>query len=229
MILGIETSLPGGFAFLGETEETRSLTACKFSPYKSERLVPAVQSMLDEVEASVGDLEGVVVTTGPGSFTGLRIGISLAKSLSFCLEIPLIGIPTLDLLAFSSVRSGNLCSLIGGYGGSLFAAFFRKTKKGVLKKRSDYLFLPLEDIVDRARNSFSGKMTFLLVPGSSPTVSESLLSRTEYDVLELDRFLHLEKAMLSRGQELLKSGKVSDPLTLAPVYVSPPRVKRKKK
>lgn len=65
----------------------------------AETLIPLIRSMLKEIELSPGDLDLVVCSQGPGSFTGLRIGLATAKGISEGAGCPLVSIPTLDALA----------------------------------------------------------------------------------------------------------------------------------
>ena len=67
----------------------------------SERLMPHIASLLNMAEIAQTGLKAVAVSIGPGSFTGLRIGLATAKALAYALNIPLIGVPTLAALAFS--------------------------------------------------------------------------------------------------------------------------------
>lgn len=67
----------------------------------SERLMPHIASLLKMAEITQTSLKAVAVSIGPGSFTGLRIGLATAKALTYALNIPLIGVPTLAALAFS--------------------------------------------------------------------------------------------------------------------------------
>ncbi|CQR72161.1 tRNA threonylcarbamoyladenosine biosynthesis protein TsaB [Sporomusa ovata DSM 2662] len=67
----------------------------------SERLMPHIASLLSMAEITQTSLKAVAVSIGPGSFTGLRIGLATAKALTYALNIPLIGVPTLAALAFS--------------------------------------------------------------------------------------------------------------------------------
>jgi tRNA threonylcarbamoyladenosine biosynthesis protein TsaB len=65
----------------------------------SERLLPLIAALLNDVGLTPSDLDAVAVATGPGSFTGVRIGLATAKALGQALNIPLVGVPTLEALA----------------------------------------------------------------------------------------------------------------------------------
>lgn len=74
----------------------------------SERLMPYIASLLTMAETEKKDLKAVAVSIGPGSFTGLRIGLATAKAIAYALKIPLIGVPTLTALAFACPSPGVL-------------------------------------------------------------------------------------------------------------------------
>lgn len=80
------------------------------------RLSPLIQDLLRSVDLDVRKLSGVAVTSGPGSYTGLRIGTSTAKGLCYALDIPLLSVPTLDVIAYagSLVNTENalICPMI---------------------------------------------------------------------------------------------------------------------
>ncbi len=65
----------------------------------SEQLLPQIVHLLDSLELTPGDLEGIAVSSGPGSFTGLRIGMATAKGLAYAGDIPLLGVGTLEAMA----------------------------------------------------------------------------------------------------------------------------------
>ncbi len=67
----------------------------------SVELIPAVARMLSQQKLKPQSLTGIAVATGPGSFTGLRIGMSVAKGLCLALGIPVVGIPTLDIITYA--------------------------------------------------------------------------------------------------------------------------------
>ncbi|MDN3669573.1 tRNA (adenosine(37)-N6)-threonylcarbamoyltransferase complex dimerization subunit type 1 TsaB [Echinicola jeungdonensis] len=66
------------------------------------KLMPSIKLLLDQAEIKPGTLDAVAVSQGPGSYTGLRIGVSTAKGLAFAHDIPLIGVDTLDALAWKT-------------------------------------------------------------------------------------------------------------------------------
>lgn len=102
ILLGIETS--GNSCCVGIARGTHLLaeSALHLRNKHSERLSPAVAELLAQCGLTYSQLSGVVLSAGPGSFTGLRIGYSLAKGLSHGLGIPIMEVPTLHVWALSS-------------------------------------------------------------------------------------------------------------------------------
>lgn len=91
----------------------------------SELLMPHVAQILEMANVSKRELEAVAVSIGPGSFTGLRIGLATAKALCYALGIPLIGVPTLAAQAFSCPVPGVLLSpLLDAQKGNVYQAVF---------------------------------------------------------------------------------------------------------
>src|SRR5207248_10622069 len=81
---------------------------------QSTQLLPNVQRVMSLVSVTVRDLTGIAVATGPGSFSGVRIGISVAKTMAYALQIPLWGVPALDALAYSqvAVTAAQVCAVL---------------------------------------------------------------------------------------------------------------------
>ena len=98
-ILSIDTAMSGCSASV-HTEGGGSYTNSKpMSRGQAEHLVPMVQDVLAQAKAEFSDFASIITTIGPGAFTGLRIGLSTAKSLGLALKIPVFGITTLQALA----------------------------------------------------------------------------------------------------------------------------------
>jgi tRNA threonylcarbamoyladenosine biosynthesis protein TsaB len=91
------------------------------------QLLPNVQHLMSLVGVRTRDLTGVAVATGPGSFSGVRIGLSTAKSLAYSLEIPIWGVPSLDVLAYQqvAVTAAQVCAVLSMGRGRLAWAVYR--------------------------------------------------------------------------------------------------------
>jgi tRNA threonylcarbamoyladenosine biosynthesis protein TsaB len=148
-VLAVETStLAGGAALLdgglvvGEYTLDVSLT-------HSERLMGAVDRLLTDAGWTVRDLEGLAVSVGPGSFTGLRIGLSTVKGLALALAIPVAAVPTLDamatLLPFAALP---VCPVLDARKREVYASLYRWDGAG-MRREWEYLALSPADLARR--------------------------------------------------------------------------------
>ncbi|HET90338.1 MAG TPA: tRNA (adenosine(37)-N6)-threonylcarbamoyltransferase complex dimerization subunit type 1 TsaB [Chloroflexi bacterium] len=88
-------------------------------------LLPRLKRALDQLDLTVEHLSGVAVTRGPGSFTGLRVGMSVAKGLALARGLPLIGVPTLDVMAAAQGwDSRPLCAVLQAGRGRICVATY---------------------------------------------------------------------------------------------------------
>ena len=207
LLLGIDTSIKKGVLCLGDRK--RILTKQILAPHSSSKeLLPLLDTLIKEKRLRTEDLEGIVVSLGPGSFTGLRIGLSLAKSLAFILEIPLVGVPTLNTWR--------------AYGNKLYAGFYKKDEEKLLGL-SKYLFLPLEEIIGQTLEKFSPqKVTFLTLRECKDLTSE--IKKIKNSSLFFLEETSLARALLKLGEEKIKKGKIDEVSTLVPLYISSPNV-----
>ncbi len=94
----------------------------------SVNLLPMIKAVLEESESGRHNLAGIAVSGGPGSFTGLRIGMSTAKALAQVWDIPVVGISTLEILAFPLARHGNLiCPILNARKNEVYTAVYDST------------------------------------------------------------------------------------------------------
>jgi tRNA threonylcarbamoyladenosine biosynthesis protein TsaB len=125
------------------------------------QLLPAVQRMLQLQDVTPADLSGVAVALGPGSFNGLRVGVSTAKGLALALGLPLFGFSSLDILAYQhSYLNGNLWATLEIGRGRLGAASY-KIKNGTWKRQGDYLNLTVQELAEKTTQAafFAGELT----------------------------------------------------------------------
>lgn len=105
--------------------------------HHSVELAPAVQGMLDHASVTPNDLTALAVSTGPGSYTGLRIGVALAKGMALANDLPLVGISSLDILAAAQPPMQGALLLVLGAGRSRIVAARYHWRKGRWKQRGE--------------------------------------------------------------------------------------------
>ncbi len=222
-ILAIDSATPvAGLALLKEKSVIRE-EFVNFKKTHSETLMPMVDQVLRESEISVQDLDAIAVTIGPGSFTGLRIGLAAAKGLSLASGKPLIGVSTLDVLAHNIAFSDSLiCPLLDARKQEVYTAFYDGS--GIYPQRltADMACSP-EELVNRAQaqaEASAKKKIVLLGDGFNP------YAQFFQDVLQECLQVPPAHLLLPRAAALgslawLRAGDkdFDDAFTLRPVYV----------
>ncbi len=99
----------------------------------AEKLHVFIQEILEENNLKLSNLDAVAISKGPGSYTGLRIGVSAAKGLCFSLDIPLISVPTLTSLANQVEQKGIVIPMLDARRMEVYAAVFNLAKEQILK------------------------------------------------------------------------------------------------
>lgn len=203
----------------------------------SRRLMPNIVALLRDCGLAMSDIQAVGVSLGPGSFTGLRIGVVTAKTLAQTLGIPIAGIVTLDLLArqFDYLPGALVCPLIKVRKGEVYHAFYR-TAAGSVERITEYDAGPIDDVIKLAQTEWTatpspskgegrgeGDMpTTIIFCGDAlaanlPVLREGLGGR----VIEAPAWLSYPKAStIGRlAVEKIEAGEADDPLSLVPFYI----------
>jgi tRNA threonylcarbamoyladenosine biosynthesis protein TsaB len=98
----------------------------KSSRTHTERLLPAIQTLFSSLDFSLKDLDGLAVIHGPGSFTGLRISLSVVKGLAFALQRPVVAMNALEVAASQVREEGWICPVMDARRGEIFTGLFRR-------------------------------------------------------------------------------------------------------
>ena len=139
LILGIETSTAATSVSLWSQQGRVAGTTLVRDRGHVEFLMPAILQTAELAGVSFDQLTGVAVGLGPGLFTSLRVGVATAKTLAQTLDVPIVGVSSLDLLAFSVRFTPKLiCACVDARRGEVFAAFYRKALGG-LRRINEYL------------------------------------------------------------------------------------------
>jgi tRNA threonylcarbamoyladenosine biosynthesis protein TsaB len=188
--------------------------------YHTVELAPAVDDALLRADVKMEDLQALAVATGPGSFTGLRIGMALAKGIALARRLPIIGVPTLDILAWAQPMYGfPLVAILQAGRGRLAVGWYETQGEEPYRQATWRLSKPVE-ILDIHRLAHHIQRP-TLVCGELTDDERRVLGRKHKNVLlaspaqSLRRPSFLAEIAWKRWQ----SGQVDDPATLSPFYV----------
>lgn len=147
LILGIETATQQVSVAVGGHEGVLGLFEVARGRHHAELLTPAIEFVCRQADIELDELGLVAVDIGPGLFTGMRVGIATAKAMAHALRIPMIGISSLDLLAFPFRHADRvLATVVDARRGQLFYALYRPAPGGV-QRISEPRVGDVEDLV----------------------------------------------------------------------------------
>lgn len=218
LILSIDTATPVAGVALVDEKNTYYEVLVNTGYKHSQTLLEMIDVSFRQTGYSLGDVDAIAVTTGPGSFTGLRIGLATAKGLAFAGSKPIIGIPTLDAIAYNiSWRSGLICPILNARKGEVYTSFYQGERR-----LTDYQALSPENLVQMAnqimRQTGDKAVTFLGDGVSQyrsvllDSLGDALISPPEY---WLPRVSAVGSLAVGRGL----CGQFDDLFSLTPTYV----------
>jgi tRNA threonylcarbamoyladenosine biosynthesis protein TsaB len=180
-------------------------------------LLPRLVATLDQLDVNAEHLSGIAVTRGPGSFTGLRVGLAVAKGLALARGLPLIGVPTLDVTAAAQGRDRRpLCAVLQAGRGRICAATYR-WQDGEWRTEEDPRLTTWSTLVEETASPtlFCGEI--------DPAGADALGTLGELGVL-LPAAARLRRAgfLAEIAWQRLNRDEVDDPATLAPIYLQHP-------
>jgi tRNA threonylcarbamoyladenosine biosynthesis protein TsaB len=217
-ILAIDTSTRVGSIAVVQGSLLKAQQILNVSATHNQRLLPGIERILADAGWSLDDLDGFAVSLGPGSFTGLRIGLSIIKGLAWATSKPLAGIPTLDALAANvSFVPHKICPILDARKGEIYTAFYRQGDGGIPRRLTSYMAIKPEQLL-------------ALISETTVLIGDGLLSYGDYLKRELGSRLvvpppHLSVIYASSvawlGWHRLRSGESDDVSTCTPLYVRP--------
>ena len=220
LILAIETATSCGSVSLsiGGMQNFRLLAECIAQPdiTHSRRLMGSIQWAMQSAGVEWDDLDGIGVSIGPGSFTGLRIGLAAAKSIAMATGKPLVGVPTLQAMAFACSGSNDGRSvgvLLDARKKEVYAGFFGLDKNKGPVAEGNPMVVPPKELLQQI-----DKPVLLVGPGVS--AYRELFQGHELielfpDFLSLPRAAYVGMAACDK----LRVGESDEPSSLAPLYV----------
>lgn len=147
-LLALDTSSMVATVAIMEDERLLAETILNHKKTHSVQLMPLVKELMDNCGVTPEEIDYFAVSLGPGSFTGLRIGVTTIKAMAQALDKPVVGISTLDALAFNlPYGQGVICPIVDAQRDNVYTARY-KWDKGVFKKISNYEIVNIEELIE---------------------------------------------------------------------------------
>jgi len=191
----------------------------------SQTALPMVEKLLEQTATALGDIDVFAVTTGPGSFTGLRIGISAIKGMAMAMDKPCAGVSTLAALAAGAgLFHEYICSAMDARRGQVYTAIFQNIAGGASRVRQDQA-LSIEALGEELAELSSS----VLLVGDGAALCFEALEKPSYLSLAPERFLHQRaSAVGALAQEVARNGQLVSAGELAPIYLRLPQAERER-
>jgi len=221
-VLGLDTGSPTASIALVVAGRLASETARTVTSHGA-ALPQAVAQLLDHAELRASDLSGIAVGIGPGSFTGLRIGLSYAKGLAFASGAKIIGVASLDALAAGALdaptaRPGlQVCALLDARKGEVYAALYEIVADG-LEKISQDVVMPLVRVTSPLRQNAILAGDYTARDAAALAEKQGL----EVTVLGPGALESRGRYIAALGAASIAAGRSDSIDSLEPLYVRPP-------
>lgn len=188
-------------------------------------LMPQIDALLKNLSLDLDSIDGFVVSSGPGSFTGLRIGMATIKGLAQGTNKPLIGISSLDGLAYNlAYTSGIICPIMDALRDNVYTALYKFTQ-GKLERLTDYMALHIDELISLIKDNESESVSFI---GDGVYKFSEKLSSSLNNVYFAPANINLTRAssLGELGLQNLKKGLNDSLLTFSPIYLKKSQAER---
>ena len=215
-ILALESSAAACSAALCEDEELIAQSYQNSGLTHSRTLMPMVERLLENCGASLAEVDVVAVAAGPGSFTGVRIGVSTAKGLAWPAEKPCAGTSTLESMAWPLAHMGmEICAVMDARRHQVYNARFRGTGDGLERLAPDRA-IGLDELAEEVKKS--GKPQILV--GDGALLCYTTFKEQGLDVRLAPPHLRLQSAwgVARAALEQARAGALTDAQGLTPAY-----------
>ena len=223
-ILALETSAKAVSAAISENGRILASGYQDTGLTHSRTLMPMVEAMLKNAGLTVRDCDAVAVAAGPGSFTGIRIGVSAAKGLAFGADRPCAAVSTLEAMArnVSHMDALVVCAM-DARRNQIYNALFT-AEQGRLTRRTPDRAIGLAELAEELR----GEALPIVIVGDGATLCEKFLREAGLPCRLAPPHLVMQNAVSVAlcGEDLARAGKLVSAQELLPVYLRPPQAQR---
>ncbi|MBW1739328.1 MAG: tRNA (adenosine(37)-N6)-threonylcarbamoyltransferase complex dimerization subunit type 1 TsaB [Deltaproteobacteria bacterium] len=187
-------------------------------------MLPQLVYLLNQAKLAIQSVSAIIVARGPGSFNGLRVGVSTAKGLSFSLGIPIVGIGTLEVTAYQHAETGlSICPILNAGREEIATAMYQKKGNKWLKLAPEHI-TTVDALCSRitTKTIFCGEFV--------PVVADQLRKQLKQRAIIPPPAARLRRAsfLAELGQQQLEAGNFDSVTTLQPLYLRRPPITKPK-
>lgn len=200
----------------------------------SETLLPMTDALLKSVGMDVSEIDYIAVSVGPGSFTGLRIGIAQAKAMAYAFNKPAVAVPTLKALGAVGITPGIICAVTDARRSHVYCGLYKyrlidydaKEKRYKIEEIEENMLISAEELVEKL-NAYGDEVTFA---GDGVKILEKYLENAQFSykyALPTENDLSAAKVAYIAG-EMIETGEVTSASALNAEYLRPSQAERTK-
>ncbi len=225
-ILAIETSGQTASAALAEEDKLIAEFTLNYKMTHSQTIMPMLDIITKMTELELNTVDYIACASGPGSFTGLRIGAATAKGLSHGLNVPVVPVPTLDALAYNVFDTDKIvCPIMDARRQQVYTAFYH-WRENKLVRLSEHTAEAIEKVMDMAM-AFQKEIIFL---GDGVPVHRKRLEECGGSFCFAPASCNMQRAasVASLAMELVRDGKAVKGEDFAPFYLRKSQAERER-
>lgn len=224
MHIAIDTSTDtASLALVRESEMIAELT-WRSGQNHSVQLLPNLAHLLKQTNLGLSSVSGIIVAKGPGGYNGLRVGLSTAKGLSFCLNVPIVGISTLEVEAYQHAVMGlPVCPIFDAGRGEIATAIYEKKEDKWSQAMAEQI-TTIDILCSQiaANTVFCGQIT----PSTAARLRETLGEKAVIVSSAVD--WRRAGFLAELGLKRFNNGDYDDLVTLQPLYLRSPAITQAK-
>lgn len=222
-ILGFDTST--GFLCVGACDNDKLYEyGLGLGTKISELLVPTIKRIIKSLGWEISDIDYFAAGIGPGSFTGLRVGLATVKALSWSLDKPIVGVSSLDILASNAPKNCDfIIPVIDAKRGLVYASIY-KNQGALIKRIAPYMLLDFQELALRVKNKIPGKAfnnSVILGDGLNICAKDCSAGLKGIKLLDKDYWRLEGRNLIVLAKAAIGKEKTTDSFGLLPLYLYP--------
>ena len=224
-ILAIDTSAKAASACIAQEDKIIGEFFINTSLTHSQTLMPMIEQLCKNAQVPISEIEAVAVNAGPGSFTGVRIGVAAAKGLAFDKSLPCVAVSTLESMAYNALGSDCVvCAVMDARCSQVYNALFRVSGEKTERLCSDRA-LSLTDL-EQDIKAYGGEKIMLI--GDGAEITFEFLRNSLSNVILAPVNIRIQKASSTAlaAFKRISEGKLTTDEKLMPAYLRLPQAQR---